>query len=255
MSEKFTSNRLVVLDTETTGLDPATGHRIIEIGCVELKERRLTGNNLHLYLQPDRPIDPGAQEVHGISSEFLSDKPRFAQIHDQLHEYLEGAELIIHNAPFDVGFIEHEFRLLGKARKLSSMCKVTDTLAMARKQFPGQRNSLDALCKRLGVNNGHRTLHGALLDSEILADVYLVMTGGQTALSLDADSGGSDQEGGGRRSIDTTGLRVVAPVAEELAAHEAWLARLASDAPDGCAWRRLSEPVPPEPCPVPNPDP
>lgn len=248
-------SRQIVLDTETTGLDPATGHRVIEIGCVELSERRLTGNNLHLYLKPDREIDPGAQEVHGISNEFLADKPRFADIHDQLHAYLDGAELIIHNAPFDVGFIEHEFKLLGKAKKLSSMCKVTDTLAMARKQFPGQRNSLDALCKRLGVNNGHRTLHGALLDSEILADVYLVMTGGQTALSLDADAGSSDQNGGGRLVIDVSGLRVVMPVAEELAAHEAWMDRLANDADEGCVWRRLSEPVPLEPCPEPSPDP
>jgi len=168
-------SRQIVLDTETTGLDPKTGHRIIEVGCVELQERRLTGNNLHLYLQPDREIDHQAIEVHGISNEFLVDKPRFAEVAAELKAYLSGAELLIHNAPFDVGFLESEFAIVGDEFALGSLCKITDTLAMARKLYPGQRNSLDALCKRLGVNNGHRTLHGALLDSEILADVYLTM--------------------------------------------------------------------------------
>ena len=185
-------SRQIVLDTETTGLDPAGGHRVIEIGCVELRERRLSGSNLHLYLQPDREIDPGAIEVHGISNEFLQGKPRFAEVVDELHDYLDGAELIIHNAAFDVGFLEHEWSLLGQPLKLDAICQITDSLAMARKQFPGQRNSLDALCKRLGVSNSHRTLHGALLDAEILADVYLRMTGGQTALILEEDSAGSD---------------------------------------------------------------
>ncbi|NND89685.1 MAG: DNA polymerase III subunit epsilon [Granulosicoccus sp.] len=233
-----TGNRMVVLDTETTGLDPTSGHRIIEIGCVELRERRLTGNNLHIYLQPDREIDPGAMAVHGISNEFLADKPRFASVSARLRDYLVGAELIIHNADFDVGFIEHEFRLCNEPLVLSEICRVTDTLALARTQFPGQRNSLDALCKRLGVNNAHRTLHGALLDSEILADVYLVMTGGQTDLSLDQDSqGGSEVEHVGA-SLDVSRLRLLRANSEELKAHEHWLEKLRK-ADDGCAWDRL----------------
>lgn len=231
-------SRQIVLDTETTGLDAKSGHRIIEIGCVELKERRLTGNNLHIYLQPDRDIDPGAIAVHGITNEFLTDKPRFASIIDELKKYLIGAELIIHNADFDVGFLENEFALCDQAMTLSQVCKVTDTLAMARKQFPGQRNNLDALCKRLGVNNAHRTLHGALLDSEILADVYLVMTGGQTALSLDQDTAAGAVAVDIAASIDISQLchRVAKP--DELLAHELWLEKL-RNTDDGCAWDRL----------------
>ena len=231
-------SRQIVLDTETTGLDPKTGHRIIEIGCVEMRERRLTGNNLHLYLQPDREIDPGAMAVHGITNEFLIDKPRFAEISAQLRDYLVGAELIIHNADFDVGFLEHEFRLCDEPLVLSEVCRVTDSLAMARKQFPGQRNSLDALCKRLGVNNAHRTLHGALLDSEILADVYLVMTGGQTALSLDQEVSKGGVKVDLAASLDVSQLRVVAPSGEEMAAHEQWLEKLRK-ADDGCAWDKV----------------
>ena len=231
-------SRQIVLDTETTGLDPKSGHRVIEIGCVEMRERRLSGNNLHLYLQPDREVDPGAMAVHGITDEFLLDKPRFAEIAKELRDYLAGAELIIHNADFDVGFLEHEFRLLGEPLVLADVCTVTDTLGMARKQFPGQRNSLDALCKRLGVGNAHRTLHGALLDSEILADVYLVMTGGQTALVLDEGAGGASGTGRGLANVDTSRLTVVRASASELAAHETWLERLEKEAPDGCVWRR-----------------
>ena len=232
-------SRQVVLDTETTGLDAKSGHRIIEIGCVELQERRLTGNNLHLYLQPDRDIDAGAMAVHGITNEFLLDKPRFVHIVDELQAYLAGAELIIHNADFDVGFLEHEFALCNQPMALSEVCVVTDTLAMARKQFPGQRNNLDALCKRLGVNNAHRTLHGALLDSEILADVYLVMTGGQTDLSLDQDAST------GSISIDLAGhvdidkLRSVTATVNELGQHEQWLERLRKS-DDGCVWDRMN---------------
>jgi len=232
-------SRQVVLDTETTGLDPKSGHRVIELGCVEMRERRLTGNNLHLYFQPDRDIDPGAMAVHGITDEFLADKPRFADKVAEIREYLAGAELIIHNADFDVGFLESEFSLVGAPLVLSELCTVTDTLRMARKRFPGQRNSLDALCKRLGVGNSHRTLHGALLDSEILADVYLVMTGGQTALSLDEDAGsagGTGREGLG--SVDATRLAFVPAHAAELAAHETWLARLDAESAEGCVWRR-----------------
>ncbi|MFK7853474.1 MAG: DNA polymerase III subunit epsilon [Granulosicoccus sp.] len=232
-------SRQIVLDTETTGLDAKSGHRIIEIGCVELQERRLTGNNLHIYLQPDRDIDPGAIAVHGITNEFLIDKPRFANVVGELKEYLLGAELIIHNADFDVGFLEHEFSLCDQPLNLSSVCKVTDTLAMARRQFPGQRNNLDALCKRLGVNNSHRTLHGALLDSEILADVYLVMTGGQTALTLDQDSAPGALSVDIAASIDVSQLRLVSAKADELAAHEQWLEKLRA-AEDGCAWDRIS---------------
>ena len=231
-------SRQIVLDTETTGLDAKSGHRIIEIGCVEMEERRLTGNNLHLYLQPDREIDPGAIAVHGITNEFLIDKPRFVHIVDELQSYLAGAELIIHNADFDVGFLEHEFSLCNQPMELTKVCKVTDTLAMARKQFPGQRNNLDALCKRLGVNNSHRTLHGALLDSEILADVYLVMTGGQTALSLDQDSAAGAVAVDISSQVDISQLKEVFANADELDAHEQWLERLRK-ADDGCAWDKV----------------
>ncbi len=231
-------SRQIVLDTETTGLDAKSGHRIIEIGCVEMEERRLTGNNLHLYLQPDREIDPGAIAVHGITNEFLIDKPRFVHIVDELQSYLAGAELIIHNADFDVGFLEHEFSLCNQPMELTKVCKVTDTLAMARKQFPGQRNNLDALCKRLGVNNSHRTLHGALLDSEILADVYLVMTGGQTALSLDQDSAAGAVAVDISSQVDISQLKTVLANADEIEAHEQWLERLRK-ADDGCAWDKV----------------
>ena len=231
-------SRQIVLDTETTGLDPASGHRVIEIGCVEMRERRLSGNNLHLYLQPDREVDPGAMAVHGITDEFLADKPRFADVAGELRDYLVGAELIIHNADFDVGFLEHEFALLGEPLALAEVCTVTDTLRMARKQFPGQRNSLDALCKRLGVGNAHRTLHGALLDSEILADVYLAMTGGQTALILDEEGGGAAGAARGLANVDIGRLVAVRASASELAAHEDWLDRLEAESADGCVWRR-----------------
>lgn len=181
-------NRQVVLDTETTGLEPSQGHRIIEIGCVEIINRRVTSNHWHHYMQPDRKIDSGAFDVHGISNEFLKDKPRFNELVDDFLKYIEGAELIIHNAPFDVGFLNHELSLLDEPKpQIGDICSVLDTLVMARQKHPGQKNSLDALCKRYEIDNSSRTLHGALLDSEILAEVYLIMTGGQTALSLDAE--------------------------------------------------------------------
>ncbi len=174
--------RQIVLDTETTGLEPAEGHRIIEIGCVELVDRRLSRNNFHQYLQPDREIDQGAVEVHGITNEFLRDKPRFADIAEDFLDYVRDAELIIHNAPFDVGFLDHELsKWSEQARRIEQLCQVIDTLTMARSLHPGQRNSLDALCKRYAVDNSKRDLHGALLDAEILADVYLAMTGGRLA--------------------------------------------------------------------------
>lgn len=184
-------SRQIVLDTETTGLEPSHGHRIIEIGCVELIERRATGNDFHQYLQPDREIDAGAIEVHGITNEFLADKPRFADVVQDFMDYIQGAELIIHNAPFDVGFIDAELRRLENWSPLDSYCSIVDTLVMARQKHPGQRNSLDALCGRYDIDNSQRQKHGALLDAEILAEVYLAMTGGQSALSLDT-AGGED---------------------------------------------------------------
>lgn len=217
-------SRQIILDTETTGLEPKEGHRIIEIGCVEMLNRRLTGNNFHYYLQPDREIDAGAIEVHGITNEFLADKPRFEDVMNDLLAYLHGAELIIHNAPFDIGFLNHELRLVNPAhRPITDDCSVTDTLVMARQLFPGQRASLDALCKRYEINNTHRTLHGALLDAEILADVYLAMTGGQVSLLLGADDAGNNGKEGNagiRRIVaDVRRLRVIQANAEEMAAH------------------------------------
>ena len=191
--------RQIVLDTETTGLEPEQGHRIIEIGCVEMVDRRLTGNNFHQYLQPDREIDAGAIEVHGITNEFLADKPHFADLVSDFLDYVRGAELIIHNAPFDIGFLNKELQLMGNEARMADLCAVTDTLVMAKKMHPGQRNSLDALCKRYDIDNSHRELHGALLDAEILADVYLMMTGGQAALTLEV--GGA--EAGAASSADS----------------------------------------------------
>jgi DNA polymerase-3 subunit epsilon len=217
-------SRQIILDTETTGLDPKEGHRIIEIGCVEMVNRRLTGSTFHHYLQPDREIDAEAEAVHGISNAFLADKPRFEDIVEALLDYLRGAELIIHNAPFDIGFLNNELQLVDPAYKpLTDYCTVTDTLVMARRMFPGQRASLDALCKRYEINNAHRTLHGALLDSEILADVYLAMTGGQVSLSLGGEDDSNRDAGGGagiRRVVaDVSRLRVIQASEEELAAH------------------------------------
>jgi DNA polymerase-3 subunit epsilon len=215
--------RQLVLDTETTGLEPSQGHRIIEIGVVEMIDRRLTGNNFHIYLQPDREIDAGAIEVHGITNEFLADKPRFEDIAQELADYLRGAEVIIHNAPFDVGFIDAEYQRMENGLTMASLCEVIDTLVMAREMHPGQRNSLDALCGRYDVDNKHRTKHGALLDSEILADVYLAMTGGQKSLGWEADDdkeGDSNTKGIRRVNREGLSLRVLKANADELAAHE-----------------------------------
>lgn len=227
--------RQIILDTETTGLDPKDGHRIIEVGCVEMINRRLTGNNFHHYLQPDRAIDAEAEAVHGISSAFLADKPRFENIVEDLLAYLRGAELIIHNAPFDIGFLNHELQLVDPAyQPMSAYCSVTDTLVMARQLFPGQRASLDALCKRYEINNAHRTLHGALLDAEILADVYLAMTGGQVSLLLGGeDDSNRDADGGAgirRITADTSRLRVIAADDTELAAHAERVAAITKSA-------------------------
>ncbi|MFW5823991.1 MAG: DNA polymerase III subunit epsilon [Marinobacter sp.] len=216
--------RQIVLDTETTGIDPAGGHRIIEIGCVELIERQLTGRHYHVYINPEREVEEEAISVHGITNGFLADKPRFAEVAQEFLDFIDGAELVIHNAAFDVGFIDAEFSRLKPLRRVTDHCRVLDTLAVARRKHPGQKNSLDALCKRYGVDNSNRELHGALLDAEILADVFLLLTGGQTALSLDAGSEGSD----GGQSIrrlpqDRPGLAVVRATDEELQAHEAFL--------------------------------
>ena len=182
--------RQIVLDTETTGLEVSQGHRIIEIGCIELVNRRVTGNHWHYYINPGREIDSGAFEVHGISTEFLQDKHRFAELAEEFREYVAGAELVIHNAPFDIGFLNNELALLDPPlAALEETCSILDTLLLARQKHPGQKNNLDALCKRYGIDNSNRSLHGALLDARILADVYLAMTGGQTSLGLDAEQG------------------------------------------------------------------
>jgi len=239
MSEE--TRRQIVLDTETTGLEPAQGHRIIEIGCVELLERRLTGNNFHVYLQPDREIDAAAIEVHGITNEFLVDKPRFQDVADEFADYLRDAEVIIHNAPFDVGFIDAEFARLPQGPRMASLCQVTDTLVMAREMHPGQRNSLDALCGRYDIDNAHRTKHGALLDSEILADVYLAMTGGQKALSLDAEEeeAEGEEDGGIRRlSADRPPLRIIHAREAELVQHQARLDDIEQACGGTAVWRR-----------------
>ena len=178
------NERQIVLDTETTGLDPAQGHRVIEIGCVELLERRASGRTFHCYLNPGRPVDEGARAVHGIGDEFLADKPRFAEVVDEFLAFIDGAELIIHNAAFDVGFLDAELARLSGYGNLLARCTVEDSLLLARQRFPGQRNSLDALCKRLGVDNSHRQLHGALLDAQILAEVYLALTSGQEEIGF-----------------------------------------------------------------------
>ena len=183
--------RQIVLDTETTGLEPRLGHRIIEIGCVEVVDRKVTGKRYHQYINPEREIDEGAEEVHGISTAFLADKPLFADIVDDFLNFIRGAELVIHNAPFDVGFIDHELNQLNQQNNhVEKISTVLDTLVLARKMHPGQKNNLDALCKRYDIDNSQRDLHGALLDAEILAETYLAMTGGQTMLSLGGNSGG-----------------------------------------------------------------
>jgi DNA polymerase-3 subunit epsilon len=236
--------RQIVLDTETTGLEPSDGHRIIEIGCVELVNRRITGNTYHQYLQPDRDIDAGAREVHGITDQFLADKPRFADIADEFLAFIRDAELIIHNAPFDVGFINHEISLLRRSGEtLSGLCAVVDTLEMARRLHPGQRNNLDALCKRYQIDNSQRELHGALLDAEILADVYLAMTGGQATLSLDSrsDLSGDQTQSIRRLPQDRPRLRVIRADAREQEAHAARLAAIERVHDGTCVWRHLEE--------------
>jgi len=240
--------RQIVLDTETTGLEPELGHRIIEIGCIELVNRRATGRTFHRYLNPERDIDDAALAVHGISRTDLDDQPRFAEIHEELLAFLADAELVIHNAAFDVAFLDAELaRLPGERRRIGAVCQVLDTLALAREMHPGQRNNLDALARRYEVDNSHRELHGALLDARILADVYLAMTGGQGALALTeaAAPRGSD---GARpvRELVRTGLAlpVLAASEEEVRAHEAVLALIARASGGHCLWPAAEAPVP-----------
>ena len=238
--------RQIVLDTETTGLSPAQGHRIIEIGCIEMVNRRLTGREFHRFLNPDRDIDEGAVAVHGISRAQLETEPRFHEIVDEFLDFVKDAELVIHNADFDVGFLDHELRLMKHARpKIADHCQVLDTLSLARKIHPGQRNSLDALCKRYEVDASKRDVHGALIDSELLAHVYLAMTGGQSSLLLDEESDKSDRANATQRGTDRSQgphpahsvnytLTVITATAEEAAAHEAMLEKIRDSG--ACVW-------------------
>lgn len=239
--------RQIVLDTETTGLEASQGHRIIEIGCVELENRRLTGNHYHQYINPQREIDQGAIEVHGITSEFLNDKPLFERVAADFVEFVRGAELIIHNAPFDLGFLDAELkRLPQQQRSMTDLCTVVDTLVMARAKHPGQRNNLDALCNRYDVDNSQRDLHGALLDAEILADVYLAMTGGQTTFQLSDATANSGDGGPGsaqirRLAADRPALPILLATAAEQAAHEEQLDAIAASSGGKVLWRELAE--------------
>ena len=240
--------RQVILDTETTGIDPKDGHRLVEIGAIEMVNRRFTGRTYHQYINPERHIDAEVVAVHGIDDAKVANEPVFAAIADEFWAFIEGAELVIHNAPFDVGFIDHELGMLNRQRKspvlgpVSDHCGVLDTLTMARKMHPGQRNSLDALCKRYDIDNGHRVLHGALLDSEILAEVYLAMTGGQTALGLDTLDEGDGEEGGvvGVRRLRDDRPRLVTPglSALELERHNAWCEEIRAKA--DCAFDHVT---------------
>jgi DNA polymerase III subunit epsilon len=234
--------RQIVLDTETTGLEVRQGHRLVEIACVEMVERRLTGRHYQTYLNPDRAIDEGARQVTGIEDEFLLDKPRFAEVVEEFLAFIDGAELIIHNASFDIGFLDAELARLGDgAGRIGDRCSVLDTLAMARERYPGQRNNLDALCKRLGVDNSRRDLHGGLIDAQLLADVYLAMTSGQVAFDLGFE-GATEQ----RDVVVTAPVvlharpRVLRASVDELSQHEQWLDTLDKSSVDGqSVWRRL----------------
>lgn len=243
--------RQIVLDTETTGLEVEKGHRIIELGCVELENRRRTHRTLHHYLQPDREIDPGAQEVHGISAEMLAGKPRFADVAQEFLAFVAGAELIIHNAAFDVGFLEAELQQLDPGLvgqewpRIAGLCTVLDTLVLARRLHPGQRNSLDALCKRYAVDNTGREHHGALLDAQLLADVYLGMTGGQATLLLDQNAGEAAAHQPAARPVVRDGLRlkVIRASAEDLEEHERHLVLLDKQSGGKTLWRKFGSPA------------
>jgi DNA polymerase-3 subunit epsilon len=240
--------RQVVLDTETTGLEPELGHRVIEIGCVEIIGRRVTQHKFHTYINPERDLDEGAIEVHGLTREMLATEPRFAEVVEGFLDFVRGAEVIIHNAPFDVGFLDYEFSLLPEPPgTMAQLCEITDSLTLARRRHPGQRNSLDALCRRYDIDNSQRTLHGALLDAEILADVYLAMTGGQTALSLDAESQRSEVADAGairRLPADRKPLRVLRASAEERDRHQQLLQIMEEAGGVAPLWRQLDAGTP-----------
>jgi DNA polymerase-3 subunit epsilon len=231
--------RQIVLDTETTGLNAKLGDRIIEIGCVEILSRQVTERHFHAYVNPGRDIDEGAAKVHGVTREFLADKPRFAEVVKDFVEYVRGAEVIIHNAAFDVEFLDAELGMAGGGRLLDHVEKVTDTLALARELHPGKRNSLDALCERYFIDNSHRTLHGALLDARLLAECYLAMTRGQESLVMELETPGAAAAALAALNVDVSRLRVTRPSAEELAAHEAYLDRMEKDAKGPSLWRRI----------------
>jgi DNA polymerase-3 subunit epsilon len=235
--------RQIFLDTETTGLSPENGDRIVEIGCVELLNRKLTGNNLHFYLNPERDSHEDALKVHGISNEFLKDKPKFGEIADELLEYLQGADVLIHNAPFDVGFINKELELQKRPPLKTYVNSVADTLAMAKDMFPGKRNSLDALCDRLGVDNSGRTLHGALLDAELLADVYIYMTRGQDALLIEVEDSIDSKKRADAIDMQSLKLTVISASEQELAAHEEVLLQIDKASNNQTVWRSAQERV------------
>jgi DNA polymerase-3 subunit epsilon len=240
--------RQIVLDTETTGLEPKQGHRIIEIGCVEIINRRTTSKHFHHYIQPDRKIDAGAEKVHGITEEFLKDKPRFSDIVAEFIGFIKGAEVIIHNAEFDVKFINHELSLLKQAwRPFEQYCRIVDTLALARKRHPGQKNNLDALCKRYTVDNTQRDLHGALLDAEILANVYLAMTGGQVALLNSRENAAKSYEKNGHIkrifNITRSPLKIIYPTDEENLAHKQRLNNIHEISAGKCIWLNMEDKV------------
>jgi len=231
------NHRQIVLDTETTGLNPKEGHKIIEIGCVELINRRLTGNHFHVYINPQRLIDKEAIAVHGITNEFLNDKPIFADIIDDFIAFSKGCELIIHNAPFDVGFLNHEYKLLNRnLNKVEDYNTIFDSLTYARKKHPGQRNSLDALCKRYGIDNSHRDLHGALLDSEILADVYLLMTGGQSSLLDEQQNAITNNQEVQFISPNRPALKIISCTDTEQQAHQKRLDAINKTCGNLCSW-------------------
>ena len=233
--------RQIVLDTETTGLSAESGDRIIELGCVELVGRKLTGNNLHFYFNPERDSHEDALKVHGISNDFLRDKPKFAEAADEILRYLQGAELIIHNAAFDVGFLDKELERVGKPPLVSHVEKVIDTLGMAKELYPGKRNSLDALCDRLGVDNSSRTLHGALLDAELLADVYINLTRGQETLLIDLGAVGNESQASERADLSGLDLPVLPASAQELAAHAHILTEIDKASGGKTVWRRQEQ--------------
>jgi DNA polymerase-3 subunit epsilon len=235
--------RQIFLDTETTGLSAENGDRVIEIGCVELLHRKLTGNNLHFYLNPERDSHEDALRVHGITNEFLKDKPKFAEVVDQFLEYIEGAEIIIHNAPFDIGFLNKELELQGRKPFTTYVDGITDTLVMAKEMFPGKRNSLDSLCDRLEVDNSGRTLHGALLDAELLADVYINMTRGQDALLMEVEGNDAATVSSDRTDLSRFQLPVIAASAQEITQHEDVLTQLDKSSSGKTVWRTLENSV------------